>query len=1016
MPSKLAAHGVGAEGAGRPAESSSAEDHSRYRRIAMQWLASDPCGILYVMRQVLGPLDEVMQRYLKVGGIKWKEQQDIIHAISEKHGIGGRGKFIVCMAESGELVGDALDKFVTLMSSEEHWSQLPLRFWQAALRTRACLMLSRAACGIFDLARQHQRYPLKLFGILRDPEVAKVVLEDSKKQCVLDDFSIKFIKKHAASNLVGPSCICELAAIAALMELDTASVEASHASVRRLATVLSVQTHTENILDASAEWVLRRLRAIARSRPVAGAPASEQHAGKVKAGPSSRAAPRKGRGGAWRAYIRQESLGAVGKPCLAELSRRYKELGPRQMRELKEEGKRARNTARAGGVQHASWSSFGLGTRQQVSVARKRAREIAAENAVDSGALWGITADGAGVKIPRLHDSDRALAIVNQLAEPSASSATDSLCGLREASIEDKRHSRLALKIGRERLAAYHQEQAVRIVSELGSASAAIARRASQLSAVPNAGMPTLEWSPVGLTQRVEDVLSVHPKSVKGQSIFPQVVEHWKQAHLPVQGHVGLRAKLDSLPKERRKCNEAGFCICGGEGAGAIQLAFCRTVISEFCPPHSTGRSKLVGGELVMMFVGQTKKDVEECELADMFGEDVLGVVAHASAWQFGHIPDFVLSPMGGWLQVAVPKSGFNAATLECEPPLQVVVGGQPVTSLAWFGQLDKQLRWSAVIFEVDWATQMLGSFTPNQLQLQPFGRGAAITSRIFWDPFKERPMRVRKKVAAWASLDDDLGDIDGDDEKGSDIDEIGEVSSESGVASDGKSEVGEADDPGDIALVDDEHIAVDSDGSSGASVKALEELMVVAEGGGAAAGAGEAMGGSPRGTSSGATTSSSETGSSDTPPGSRSRSSSDSGETDGGSLAGGDMEEAVNRKVQINEHCELQYFGLGARRDFIVHCKAPGHKNCVLTRSANPSAKKARAGQGRCLGKLVAWAEAAGSGEYLNKSQHFKYVPDKAARQAARRAFYALPDSDWFCMQERPQRAGEDSEPDVMR
>ena len=53
-----------------------------------------------------------------------------------------------------------------------------------------------------------------------------------------------------------------------MMEFEMASVGAFQAALRRLCHVLSCQTHTEHILDAGAEWVLRRFRGLlSRRRP-----------------------------------------------------------------------------------------------------------------------------------------------------------------------------------------------------------------------------------------------------------------------------------------------------------------------------------------------------------------------------------------------------------------------------------------------------------------------------------------------------------------------------------------------------------------------------------------------------------------------------------------------------------------------------------------------------------------------------------------------------------------------------
>ena len=105
-------------------------------------------------------------------------------------------------------------------------------------------MVSEAECCFFAWREEHINYPLKLFGILRGRSVVDEILAEADgKPCMLDDFSAQFIAKHKGAHLHSVECLTELMVLATVMELDIASVEASHAFIRRLAVALSVQTH-----------------------------------------------------------------------------------------------------------------------------------------------------------------------------------------------------------------------------------------------------------------------------------------------------------------------------------------------------------------------------------------------------------------------------------------------------------------------------------------------------------------------------------------------------------------------------------------------------------------------------------------------------------------------------------------------------------------------------------------------------------------------------------------------------
>ena len=63
------------------------------------------------MKRVLGPVEACMDRYLVAGGLKWKRGQDIAETSACSHAERQScKKFPVCMAESGEPLGDSIDQ------------------------------------------------------------------------------------------------------------------------------------------------------------------------------------------------------------------------------------------------------------------------------------------------------------------------------------------------------------------------------------------------------------------------------------------------------------------------------------------------------------------------------------------------------------------------------------------------------------------------------------------------------------------------------------------------------------------------------------------------------------------------------------------------------------------------------------------------------------------------------------------------------------------------------------------
>ena len=100
-----------------------------------------------------------------------------------------------------------------------------------------------------------------------------------------------------------------------------ASVEALHASIRLLQHIVLVQTHGEAMQNASAEWLLRRVRMLVRDhrqRGAEGGPAVE--GSDAKDGKQPKPLAKKGSGGPWRAFIREATLGCKGTPDFSDLS------------------------------------------------------------------------------------------------------------------------------------------------------------------------------------------------------------------------------------------------------------------------------------------------------------------------------------------------------------------------------------------------------------------------------------------------------------------------------------------------------------------------------------------------------------------------------------------------------------------------------------------------------------------------------------------------------------------------
>ena len=111
--------------------------------------------------------------------------------------------------------------------------------------------------------------------------------------------------------------------------------------------------------------------------------------------------------------------------------------------------------------------------------------------------------------------------------------------------------------------------------------------------------------------------------------------------------------------------------------------------------------------------------------------------------------------------------------------------------------------------------------------------------------------------------------------------------------------------------------------------------------------------------------------------------------------------------------HGYLKYY---AKTDIVVaHCLFHGDRMCRMTRSLKASRVKARAGQGRPLGLMLAWLGGVGHAEDDSMEAHKKYMPAFDERAAARTDFEMVDGHEEWLALERPARAGEANEPEAV-
>ena len=148
-------------------------------------------------------------------------------------------------------------------------------------------------------------------------------------------------------------------------------------------------------------------------------------------------------------------------------------------------------------------------------------------------------------------------------------------------------------------LSTFHLEDGPATIEGIGLRALVIAARAAEMSASPNLALPTLTWLPGGIQNRVRKALQLPKRHHVVRSLFADLETKWKDVHCRAQGNKALRAKLEKLKVDKRGCNSAGLCFRGRMGLDSLHKRFIAESITRYCPPHSTGRSRLIHGETV---------------------------------------------------------------------------------------------------------------------------------------------------------------------------------------------------------------------------------------------------------------------------------------------------------------------------------------------------------------------------------------------------------------------------------
>lgn len=313
-------------------------------------------------------------------------------------------------------------------------------------------------------------------------------------------------------------------------------------------------------------------------------------------------------GGAKRAFVRLNTLGAKGRPDFMLLNEMYK----RAKREESQAYKTAVSMAAAArkvaalGLRRAAGSVFGRNSRTVRKSKMKSVRGAVCERVQGLGPEQRFTAIGD-------HIVKMGLSMKESLSLARTTLRMDAarMRANQEAAMEQLE----AFRAGR------GAEAIAKLVTEVPGLSA------FQLRAEPLGPCLAIEVLPPATDTVIDS--AAWAQSALGTNLAANLEEFWKQRHQAVLPTHAPTASTSAESHSVSLCFSAGVCLCSEQGKivkelGCLFLALMRRTF----PNHSEEKALLVSGSIVVRFSGAPSSEDYDAILADpaAFGELVLHI------------------------------------------------------------------------------------------------------------------------------------------------------------------------------------------------------------------------------------------------------------------------------------------------------------------------------------------------------------------------------------------------------
>ena len=226
------------------------------KKKASAWGATNNLdSTLLAMRlSMTGPM-RMMFGFLQLAGEQWDTEQEL----KLRHGLPRTYRMVeACNQTQMNAFWKELDSCM-LQEHREICQDGATR----SLRALLFRMLSCCGCAAEQLLGLRRKgYPFALFRVLNeDPigpnQAAAAVFADSP--CLYDELTHRLVQQfNSPEKLASPTARAVLLALARQMHVDISQIEAQHAAVRRVSTLMSVQTHKSAFDAVNAQFIIRQ--------------------------------------------------------------------------------------------------------------------------------------------------------------------------------------------------------------------------------------------------------------------------------------------------------------------------------------------------------------------------------------------------------------------------------------------------------------------------------------------------------------------------------------------------------------------------------------------------------------------------------------------------------------------------------------------------------------------------------------------------------------------------------------